>query len=465
LPRGAGQHPAILESSGLDAAQQAARAGSPGRRLAVRLALVYALAWAALPAGVNADSNGYLAESRALLRPGWTTYYPPGYPALLAVLAAQRLVPLPLLTTLLQQAAMVLSAFWAWRALARIVPPSRAAAAVLFSGLLPISVLLGQTVGSEPMAAVATMGAFHFGLRAREGRALCDALAAGVLTGVAGIARVTPLAAAAPAILLMLLLPWRARQLRLALWYCTAAGVVVAVPMVWFLVQSGRFCLANSGVGILYNRVVVELVLLDRGGPATRQLAAIVGEDALRGSEHTEIRTRLEAGMGYEEANALLGRVAREGLASDPAAFAAFTLAQACRQFGLGPELPVGDEHQLGNAELTAAPVLGRWPALENAMRRLRGAESWAWPCLCALALLGAVVLLRSGCVVVGLAWLWLPAGLLLSQALLERSIARYTVPVVPFMAPLAFLAAGSVLSRFRRRQHDPEPRLPMPAP
>jgi hypothetical protein len=74
-------------------------------------------------------------------------------------------------------------------------------------------------------------------------------------------------------------------------------------------------------------------------------------------------------------------------------------------------------------------------------------------------------MLLRSGCAVVGLAWLWLPAGLLLSQALLERSIARYTVPVVPFMAPLAFRAAGSVLSRFRRRQHDPEPRLPMPAP
>lgn len=413
-----------------------------GRWPFAALALASLLYWATQDVGLNDDSPGLLRDWWSLRR-GCSTYYPLGYPVFLGLLDGLGLLPLAGLVTLAQHGLSVLATWGLYRSLATFARERTALVGAALAHLFPASLAMHQAVCSESLGNSLLVLGLWACLRWRDSARMRWAVAVGLLAGLACTVRVVP----AVGCLATLAVVgsgegWRRRWRGAALAVAVCGGVVAAACGVQFACN-GQFGLANSAAGHLFNRVVNEQGLIDEAAPATRRIIGLWGPLVARQSEHTLVRAKFEEhGIGYVEGMALLGEAAREGLRSHAFAYAGYTVRQAIGQLFTNAEMPIGNESSGPDGDLAWRPVLGSGFSGNVALRRVRGGQALLWPILAALAVVGgAVASVRRRHARAALGWAFGGVVILLTQAAIERSIPRYSVPAVPFVIPLAVVA------------------------
>ena len=179
---------------------------------------------------------------------------------------------------------------------------------------------------SEATTLFAMVVALYFTVRCAETGRLRFLFLAGVFAGWAGTLRVVPLAALAPSICIIYLLPPTKRGLKLAAKTLTVTVGFVVLPILWCWYKSGEPALTNSMGLHLFNRVVTEQKQLDENGAATKMLIDLLGGKDPKGVPHWQIRedTNIQK-LGYFQQERLLRSVAIEGILKEPWAFVAST--------------------------------------------------------------------------------------------------------------------------------------------
>jgi hypothetical protein len=407
------------------------------------------------PVSTNADTHGYVQDATSNLL-GQPSYFPPGYSLWLsawqavcgpnaghATAAAQHLLFAATLALLVDLAR-------------RHLPLAVAVAGAVLAGGFPPMPLLPQSILSENLTLVSLVGSLWAAQRSvlSGGRpALAWQLAGGLLLGIGALVRQVPLVVVPPACWLLLCshLPWRA-----ALWPTLRIGAVAAAcvgAMVgWFWFGSGRAVLTTGSSAHLFNRVIHEQHLLAPQGPATRTLLDVLGPERIL-QPHWDVSKALqESGRDWDQAMALMGTAAREGIWSAPGEFAAYTFTLTWRQYERLPIAPVsrGAEDPVRTQFDAAA-----WFGAEESRNRRSELDGWLrtiWPFLMWVPCLGfAVALLRSRhrAAVLGLGSI--PVTYLFLSSATEFENPRFTIAVLPFA--MLFAAAPLVW-----RWHGPQP-------
>ena len=222
---------------------------------------------------------------------------------------------------------VVAMALWCYRLVRPHAGIGPALVAGVTIGMMPSMLAMSQAVMTEIPTAFLMLGTIiEQATVARDDPRLRWPLLIGILAGLAVLIRVVPLVALLPAVGLLLLLPWRKRQARLALRSGLVTMAVVCLPLGWFLVRSGTVRLANSTGLHLYNRVVFTQHLLDGTGGATRALVKRLEGADPRTMAFWDVRKfpGIES-LGYAGAERLLGAVAMEGIRNAPVAFLAYS--------------------------------------------------------------------------------------------------------------------------------------------
>ena len=432
-----------------------------GRRLlgwlALHLGVVHVVFWGSQTVGSSTDSPWYLAALDSIAA-GKVNYFPPGYSLLLAICRLFGDDRLGATVTLVQHAMVVACLLGAFVMLREVLGDTLTFAACLVAGSLGPSLLAPQLAMSESLATFGMgFGVFLVWL-ARQRRAVWWAVVGGVLIGWGGLARVVPLAAAGPAVVLLCLLPWRERHWR-SLWAAAAGGAVVVLPMVgWFWLGSGKPRL-TEGVGLhLFNHFVSCQKLLDEQGPATIDVVKACGGRDLRELGHWDVTPRLrEAGYDWETSLELVSKVAWE------AARTAGPLQHVVFTAGLTWDNLMADAYDANMLHpwtpdrvrwIECAPVLGLHASGLQWATTLRRIHNAAWPVLSWLYIAGCVLglLLRGRLAVVAIAWL--PLGYIAATSCVEYRLHRYNAAVFPFMVVVAavpFAVAGRAVAASRR--------------
>lgn len=408
------------------------------------------LYWCTQDVGLNDDSLGQLRDWWSLSR-GGSTYYPLGYPVFLGCLEFVGLIPIGGLSTLLQQILGCLATWWLYRILASFLPEATALTAAALTHVFPATLAMHQAVCSESLAHSTVIGSLWYCVRLHDSMRAKDAIAAGLLAGVACTIRVAPIAAFLTGLVIVSWGgDWRRRWLNCGIGVCAAGCFILLCCSVGWL-WSGHFGPANSIEGHLFNRIINEQGLVNHDGIATRRIVALAGPLHKKGSEHTAVRVRLEqCGMSYEGSMQLLGRAAWEGVGENWLAYGSYSIRQSVMQLFMNPEMPVGNESSFAPAELTWAPVCGATLTASWALRKVRGAQGLLWPFCATVACLGFVRLVRSRRVET-VAWATAAPALLLCQAAIEQSIPRYTVPVVAFVVPMTVVGMLCIVGLVNR--------------
>ena len=405
--------------------------------------------WLWSPVGTTNDSTAYL-EGVGSLRAGELSYFPPGYAGLLGLLGADANPFLGLTVTLVQHVLVVVAAIWLYQFLSRILPPSLALAGGVLTGGLTTMLTSPQTVMTETPAMFAMIGTLFFAVRSAEGGRMGNAVAAGLCCGWATLLRVVPVVALVPAVVLILLIPRCAAWRRQLLAFTLTLVACVALPVTWFGVRSGQFGLADSAPLHLYNRVVTEQGLVDRGGTATRELIERLGDNAFQRRPWWEVTA--DPGLddlGSREHVALLRAVAMEGIRSAPVAFLSQIPPMAMRTLFGDPRawiVPWGESEEV-------SPVLENPPVMPFRAEVLRwrwSLEEWhavVWPALALLSLIGIGVAMVRPWNGIALGLAWIPIGYLVPTAALEMYSPRYHVPITGMVVALALLACHRVVT------------------
>jgi 4-amino-4-deoxy-L-arabinose transferase-like glycosyltransferase len=413
-------------------------------------AVVYLIAlhlvfWASQCIGVTGDSAGYLG-SVGDLRSGEASYFPPGYPALFAVVGRLSADGLGGWMALLQHAMAVIVSLWTLSLLRRVVPDSLALLGAVTVGSLDVVLGMSQTVMSEVPTMFAMAGALYYATCAEETGHWRPAVGSGLLLGWAATLRVVPVAALVPAIAVCFL-PATSKNLRLAGAIVVTAALVVLTPMTWFWYHTGSPALATSTGLHLFDRVVTEQHALDRRGPATQELIRRLQPDSPLDMAHWTIREH--AGMkdlDYRDAERLLGRVAVEGIRAAPWDYAVLTLKLASRELLTpAPDVPWAAMPEVAPRLETPPPV----PFTATGLHwrwDLRTISSRLWPFLCAAAAAGVLLGLRHPRRRLVAAIAWVPVGYLLSTASLDLFQSRHSMPGVPFVVMLAMVCCHALL-------------------
>ncbi len=417
-----------------------------GRRavgwLATLLGGAHLAFWLTMAFGTTNDSPEYLVSLEAL-RNGVPSYFPPGYPGFLGVLRLLGGARLPLLVTFVQHLFVVIAAAWLFLIMRRMVSESLALGGGLLAGGLAAAFALPQVMMSEAPTLFATVGTLWFAIRLREHGRRRDALFGGLLLGWAGLLRVVPALALAPACGLLLLVPWRERRLRQFTLMLTTAAVLVVTPLLWFDARSGRPALANSSSLHLFNRVVAQQQLLDISAPATQRLLQSLGGSDPRGLAWWDTWARLQASeMPDSTFEALLGETAMEGIRSDPVGFLGYVPRLAWQELMSEPSAwtPRWGESMERHPPLeppALVPVTATglaWRSSTEVVARL------AWPVIGWIATLGMVSALWHRDRILTLALATVPILYLLGTATLEAFDARYNYPVSTLLIALAMV-------------------------
>lgn len=417
--------------------------------LATVLGAVHLCFWLTMAIGTTNDSPEYLISLEAL-RHGVPSYFPPGYPALLGVARLLGGSAFPLLLTFVQHVLVVVAALWLFLILRRMVGESLALAAALFAGGIAAGLAIPQELMSEAATLFATVGTIWFAIRVREGGRRRDAVVGGLLLGAAGLLRVVPALALAPACGILLLLPWRDRKPRRLALMVTTACLLMAAPVLWFGIRSGRPALADSSALHLFNRVVAQQRLLDPSAAGTRTLLASLGGADPRGLSWWDAWSKLQSpDMPDSTFQALLGRVAWEGIRSDPVGFVGYVPALAWEELMSEPSTwtPRWGESKERQPTLEV-PAPGPVTASGLAWRERTAAFArQAWPAIGWLALLGMAIAAWHPERLVVLALASVPAFYLLGTATLEAFDVRYNFPV-----STCLIALGAVFLDGARR-------------
>ena len=428
------------------------------------IGVLHTLVWLTQAVGYNADALGYTEGFEHFVK-GVSSFFPPGYSFFLVPWQALFPDATGLAITAAQHIAMVATLVLLSRLAREYLPDDLAIAALLLAGSLGPTLFLPQAILAENIAFFTMVAALWFASRSASNGIVRLDLAAGFFVGWAALARVVPLAAVA---LPLLLVHYARRGSWLAAARGTARVLLVAVGMVamagvWIYLgllrpvedtrQEPQFEIANSTGYHMFNRVVREQHLLNRDGPATRELISKV-EPPLDAGRGVGVSRRLrESGMSYEEIAHLQGRVAIEALRRYPVRFALYSAHMAWREYWSDPST------HLPHWGAAPAPVA----SLDNRVRLGLNASSilWRqendkifnaiWPMLCWWPLAGLLFLpvLRSPFVVV--AMLLVPAGYLYSASSVEFFLERHIVCVIPFALVLVPVPLAGVAALWRR--------------
>jgi hypothetical protein len=413
------------------------------------LLALHFLYWGSQGVGTEPDSPGYLEAVSDFYVKGIPSYFPPGYPALLAVVGIFSDKSLGRWVTLIQHGMAVLVALWIYLILRRILAEELALIGGILSGALPLNLTAAQTILSETPTIFAMVGALYFTVRSVESGRFGFAVLSGLLTGWAGTLRVVPLVCLLPAICTLHLLPLTKRALRLTITTGAVAVILVALPMLWLGYNSGQLVLANSFGLHLFNRVVYEQKQLDEDGPATRTLITLQrGRDPRAGYWWD-----LEDPGGFDERQAeiLLRRVSWEGIRKDPWAFLIYTptLAWKILWADASDSMPQWGETAKVYPHLDSTPPLV-FTASSLAWRfTLDQTNRVLWPVLCWSAVFGLFLGLFLPRRTLVLAFAWVPISYLLSTACLESFDPRYNIPTIPFITALSLIPLAFVLRLF----------------
>jgi len=207
--------------------------------------------------------------------------------------------------------------------------------------------------------------------------------------------------------------------------------------------------LTNSVGFHLFNRVVTEQKQLDADGPATRVLLTLLEGKDPRGTSFWDLQ---EQGgvrdLDDSEAERLLYRVALEGIRKDPWGFLLFTPSLAWHML-LAPAawIPVWGETVAVHPRLETPPPLAVTAASLAWRWTLEEIHGSLWPFLCWAAVAGTCLGLFLPQRNLILALAWIPAGYLLSSACVEYFSPRYNSAIVPFVAALAMVPLGLLLT------------------
>jgi hypothetical protein len=338
--------------------------------------------------------------------------------------------------------------------------------------LLP-TLLLPQNLLSENLSLLAMATAIYFTQRAVDRGGAVAGLLAGVGLGLATLTRVVPLVVTGPAMWLMFLdrqaaggstaaptgararryfaalVPHGVMRWRAALAFGTAATIVLT-PMCWYAVNGNRFTLSVGVARHLYNRVVYEQKLIDRDGAATKELQQLIpGVDPT-----TQNHWDLPAGQ------ALIGKVVKEALLSDPVGYLVFTFDLTWRNLVADATnylLHVANVHV--DEDLLALQA-------EPLLRYSAGAGTWAedvglayapvWVALCWLAVLAVVALpWMPRRLLIG-ALLWTVFGYMLASSAVEFLMSRYNASITPFVSAVAVVPLAAIDHALRRRRRQP---------
>ncbi len=413
--------------------------------LLVHLLLMHGMVWWTLPGDYHGDSFGYVTDARNGLNGFAPSYFPQGLPLVIWLLD---LLPGPLTLgtkiTLANHVMVVTALLWLHRILLGVMPPFIALAAAVAAGSTATTLLYPQSVGTESLAMFGILGCLYFSLRARDTGGLGVAIAAGVLGGLATLARVSPLAVVGP----MLLLPLTAGLrvgLRPTLIGLGALALSIAPFLVVYKVKHDVVGLSDSGPGHMFNRVVYGQGLLDRDGAATQELLArlaSVGADP-RGQEHMVTREILcRTGLGHREALALQGRVAMEAIQRHPAEFLRGTLSNFVESVFLAPApslRPLPAKH--APADSIPTPPGATSAGAITWVGKLGKLEATLWPVIASLSVLGAAIALlrRRRAALVMLAFAGF--GLIFAAVLGENVYPRYGATSAPMLIALAVFA------------------------
>jgi hypothetical protein len=415
--------------------------------LLVFLSSAHLLYWAALPVATNGDSSGYYGSIAPIFASGAPCYFPPGYPALLGILDGFSGPSLGNWITLVQHAMSVLAAWWLYLLLRRIASEPIAFLGGVLAGILIPAFTISQSVLAEMPTCFAMVGTVYFAIRSRDTGRFSNALVAGLFLGWAGTLRVVPLAGAGPAVCAVLLWGAGKKYIRQLGVLAVAAIVVVASPLVWFGIRTGRPELATSSGLHLYNRVLSEQKMVNEAGPATRRLRALLAGKELR-ADHWIVREQSAVReLDYTEQEKLLHAVALEGISKDPLRYALYTLQLAWRDY-LAPTgwIPTWYESTAANPNLDDSPPLPFSASGLTWRWTQEDLQVTIWPILCWLALAGALLGLTHPQRSIVAALACIPIGYLLASGAVEYFSPRYNAALVPFVPILAVLSLDRTL-------------------
>jgi hypothetical protein len=307
------------------------------------------------------------------------------------------------------------------------------------------------------------IGAVYFADRARQQERDLPAALSGVLAGVAGLARVVPLAATVPAVLAIFLLPPARGGLRRALVSLAVTALMMAAPIAWHMSRSGDPRLADSTGEHLWNRMVWNQRKLAEDGPATRRLLSLIDGQDPRGRPFWDFREPLaRKGLTRRESVELMGQVAMEGVWDDPAEFARVSFREAWRwsfaNAAIGCPRWCADGWNATPVLEPPTPVPVSRSALEWRMT-LDDVHGVIWPPAVWLFLAGSVlvVFLRRRTVLWSLAWI--PLIYMFATANLDNPYERYNAPLIPLVIALGVGILCGVVTRTASGPNPPDAR------
>lgn len=424
------------------------------------LIAVHVLAWVSLPIGTVSDSLDYLPNLLQNLRFGYATYFPPGYGLFQATAMLLPGAALGGKITLLQHGLMVASLLGLWRLSRHWLPWSLSTTWLALVTWLAPTLFLPQEVLSENVALFTMTGCICFTHRAVQQDSVAAALAAAFCLGFGTIARVVPMAACAPGMLLLLLAarPWRRAAVLIGTTFAGAA-IVIALPMLWFLMHGNAPTLSTGVARHMFNRVVYEQKLLDEDGAATMRLQQLLPGVDLRNTAHWDLHSkvadaRARAAIDVEIAS-LIGEVAREAMRRHPLQYLGFTFPHAWRNLTADPQdhlLRAGGTMQREDA-METPPLAGFSAAAARFAQGLNDPFGGLWQLLCWLAVAGIAVIPWWRQRRLLLATAWVPIGYILTTSFVEYYLPRYNVAVTPFVAVLALLPCASLLAAVAARR------------
>jgi hypothetical protein len=407
--------------------------------------------WAGQPIGIDPDSTGYL-DGLSTLSMGYPSYFPPGYSALLGLAGGRSSASLGLTVTLIQHVMVVIIGYWIYRMLRERFGIGSALLAALAASLAPPVLQMAQVMMTETLAGFAMVGAWYFGVASEHRSAVVPALLAGALTGIATVTRVVPIVALGLALAVWYLLPAHRRRWGAAALTAAAAGVVIAIPAGWFWMRSGSPALANSAGLHVYNRVVVQQRLIDSTGPATRDLIARVNGSDVREQAFWDLQDHPGLqDLGYDGRVDLLGSVAVEGILSNPVRYLAYTPWLATLELLVPGTVTLARWQEMRSPSyrvLESPPLLAPNAASLRVRLALDTGFFWGWLLLILLAIAGVVIGLRSVARRFILGVFLIPAGYLLSSAMLDLLMSRHNIPITPFLVVLAVIPFAALARR-----------------
>lgn len=443
-----------------------------GSWLLFYLLVLHSLTWLSSSTGVVSDSLAEIPVLGGILG-GYPGYFAPGYPLLVGL--GHWLAPdsAGLAITLLQHLMMIAALWWCFRILQRCVGTPLAFLTCLIAGAAAPTLFYPQTLESENPAIFGMVGALYFAARYRDGGKSLDGVAGGGLLGVAGLSRAVPFAAGIPAIFAIMsgLRPPGAKLRRVGL-IIGMAGVLLALPAVWFKARSGSFTLASSFGLHLYDRAVSGQGLFDESGPATGRLlrlASPLTAGELRslqlapGRHHRLQDILMSKGLTGRQVNSLLGRVAWEGIRSAPFAFIVYSIRQAWTQYFDNPTGMItwwANPGAKSANEFETAPLLGVHAGALLWRHEVDRQFGVLWKCVSILALASVFTFWTVADPTLFLGLLLMSLGYLMGLSLLELEVPRYTAAVVPLVFALAagpLYAATSFFSHCKRSRASNE--------